>query len=212
MRLAYADPPYPGNARRYYGSHPDFAGEVDHAALLSRLASYDGWALSTSARALPAVLALCVAQGLTVRVGAWMRGARPHATAHVVNAWEPVVFAGGRDTSDGTPDALIAVARARPTLPTSVVGMKPPAFIEWVFRLLGAQLGDELDDLFPGSGLVTRSWHLYQGRDPSRVAGAVHLHVATDLRDRSVSPVDERDTSRGSAGDMSRLAAAGGGG
>ena len=37
MRLAYADPPYPGLSRRYYGDHPDFAGEVDHAELLARL-------------------------------------------------------------------------------------------------------------------------------------------------------------------------------
>ena len=40
-RLAYADPPYPGKAF-YYRDHPDYAGEVDHEALLSRLATYDG--------------------------------------------------------------------------------------------------------------------------------------------------------------------------
>ena len=58
LRLAYADPPYPGRAS-LYRDHPDYAGEVDHAALLAQLAGYDGWALSTSAEALPAVLALC---------------------------------------------------------------------------------------------------------------------------------------------------------
>lgn len=63
-RLAYADPPYPGKARLYYREHPDYGGEVDHVELLSRLATYDGWALSTSAAALPSVLALAVAQGL----------------------------------------------------------------------------------------------------------------------------------------------------
>src|ERR1041384_41386 len=51
-------PPYPGKAF-YYRDHPDYAGEVDHADLIARLAAYDGWALSTSAAALPAVLALC---------------------------------------------------------------------------------------------------------------------------------------------------------
>ena len=30
LRLAYADPPYPGKAWLYRG-HPDYAGEVDHA-------------------------------------------------------------------------------------------------------------------------------------------------------------------------------------
>lgn len=56
LRLAYADPPYPGLSRRYYEDHPDYAGEVDLVALVSHLQQFDGWALSTSARALPDVL------------------------------------------------------------------------------------------------------------------------------------------------------------
>ena len=56
-RLAYADPPYPGRAR-LYRDHPDYGGEVDHAELIERPGVYDGWALSTSAEALPEVLAL----------------------------------------------------------------------------------------------------------------------------------------------------------
>lgn len=71
MRLAYADPPYPGLASRYYADHPDFAGEVDHAELIRRLSiDFDGWSLSTSSRSLPDVLSICVAQGLEVRVAA----------------------------------------------------------------------------------------------------------------------------------------------
>jgi hypothetical protein len=31
LRLAYADPPYPGKVR-LYRDHPDYGGEVDHAA------------------------------------------------------------------------------------------------------------------------------------------------------------------------------------
>ena len=92
LRLAYADPPYPGNARLYRG-HRDYAGEVDHAALIRRLGPYDGWALSTSAAALPAVLALCPPG---VRVAAWHRGERPTASSRPLNAWEPVIYHGGR--------------------------------------------------------------------------------------------------------------------
>ncbi len=55
LRLAYADPPHPGKAR-LYRDHPDYGGEVNHAELIDRLAAYDGWALSASAEALPAVL------------------------------------------------------------------------------------------------------------------------------------------------------------
>lgn len=88
-RLAYADPPYPGRAG-YYVDHPDYAGEVDHAQLVDQLMTYDGWALSTAADALPAVLEVCPAD---VQVAAWHRGHRPHNNAvGPLNAWEPVIY------------------------------------------------------------------------------------------------------------------------
>lgn len=200
MRLAYADPPYPGKSHLYRGQ-PGYAGEVEIGTLLSRLQEYDGWALSTSAAALPAVLALCVERRLMVRVAAWCRRPRPHKTARILNGWEPLLFAGGRsfppfpvpsdtptldldteflktvraswsrfsEPSSSGPakplqvtDTLIGVnSRRRPTLPKACIGMKPPLFCEWVFKLLGALPGDSLDDLFPGSGIVTRAWKDY---------------------------------------------------
>ncbi|MEA1264177.1 hypothetical protein MicroSTF_14130 [Microbacterium sp. STF-2] len=93
MRLAYADPPYPGKSRRYYGDHPDYAGEVDHAALIEQLSEFDGWALSTSASALQEILALCPRGS---RVAVWNRGERPTRSAGPLNAWEPVIYFGGR--------------------------------------------------------------------------------------------------------------------
>ena len=97
LRLAYADPPYPGKAR-LYRDHPDYGGEVDHVALIERLAVYDGWALSTSAEALPAVLALCPAGA---RVAAWHRGERPTRSRWPLHAWEPVLYYGGRQLVTG---------------------------------------------------------------------------------------------------------------
>src|SRR5882724_1093948 len=88
LALAYADPPYPGNAW-LYRDHPDYGGEVDHAKLLGRLAAYDGWALSTSAEALPEVLALCPPG---VRVAAWHRGERPGRSRWPLSSWEPVIY------------------------------------------------------------------------------------------------------------------------
>jgi len=162
LRLAYADPPYPGNAG-YYRAHPDFVGEVDHAGLIGRLSTYDGWALSTSAAALPAVLALCPAG---VRVAAWFRGARPTRSARPRNAWEPVIYAGGRGVvsswaTDRRVDALRHGAGIRTTDPDRVIGAKPAVFCRWVFDLLGARPGDTLADLFPGSGAIGRAWHTY---------------------------------------------------
>ena len=65
-RLAYADPSYPGEGLAVSGS-PDYGGEVDHAALIAGLAEYDGWALSISAEALPAVL-VCPPEGPGLRL------------------------------------------------------------------------------------------------------------------------------------------------
>jgi hypothetical protein len=72
MRFAYADPPYPGQAKRIYGRHSDYAGEVDHAQLVARLVDDypDGWALSTGASMLQGVIALCPPK---VRVMAWVK-------------------------------------------------------------------------------------------------------------------------------------------
>ena len=163
-RFAYADPPYPGLAG-YYRGHPDYAGEVDHAALLSRLATYDGWALSTSAAALPMVLALAVAQDVRVRVAAWIRGPRPHATArHALNAWEPVIYVPVPSCGAGETrrvDVLTHGVAPMTTLPTRVIGTKPAAFCRWVFDLVGATALDSMDDLYPGSGMVGRCWEAF---------------------------------------------------
>ncbi len=145
--------------------HPDYAGEVDHAALITRLSGYDGWALSTSAATLPTVLALCRPG---VRVAAWHRGERATPSRWPLNAWEPVIYSGGRpaDPSRGYTrriDSLVCGVSPLTTLPGRVIGAKPAAFCRWIFDLLGATPGDSLDDLFPGSGAVGRAWTVFTG-------------------------------------------------
>lgn len=137
---------------------------MDHAELVARLVREfpDGWALSTSAAALPKVLALCPPG---VRVAAWFRGERP-TVAHVpLSSWEPVILSGGRAYPSPVDarrlDALVHVSRPRLTDPARVVGAKPARFCWWLFDLLGALPGDELVDLFPGSRGVSRAWALY---------------------------------------------------
>lgn len=168
MRFAYADPPYPGKSDRYK-DHPDGGrGEVDHDELVARLAAGypDGWALSTSSEALQRILAICPAD---VRVAAWMRPVRRTRSLRPLQAWEPVVMRGGRPlptvVRHDVHDALIYRGRYR-TFPGALVGMKPPQFAEWLFRMLGARRDDELDDLFPGSGAVGVAWHRYTAGRP----------------------------------------------
>jgi hypothetical protein len=166
MVFAYADPPYPGKSKYY----PEKA-EVDHASLLERLRiNYpDGWALSTSAEALRDVLQLCPPG---VRVCAWFKGVRPTRSRRSLCAWEPLIVAGGRplpvDVVCDVANGLIAQGRFR-SFPGAMIGMKPPAYAEWMFRQLGASPYDRLDDLFPGSGAVGVAWRRYTGRlDPEK--------------------------------------------
>lgn len=49
----------------------------------------------------------------------------------------------------------------------TVIGAKPAAFAYWMFRLLGARIGDTLDDLYPGSGGIARAWDHYQQDQPA---------------------------------------------
>ena len=173
-RIAYADPPYPGKSF-YYRGHRDYGGEVDHAELLSRLAAYDAWALSTSAEALQDVLALAPAGA---RVAAWHRGHRVNNKASVpLNSWEPVIYGGDvirraqlEDGSAGAPallrvDSLVYAARARTTDPERVIGAKPAAFWGWLFALLAATPADDFTDLFPGSGGGDRAWATWTGAE-----------------------------------------------
>ena len=161
--FAYADPPYPGKASLY----PEHQ-EVDHARLIAQLqATYpDGWALSTAAQSLRDILPLCPPG---TRVCAWFKGARPHKHARVTTAWEPLlVWTPGyrrHPSRPGTHDALIARGKFR-AHPNYMIGSKPPAYATWLFQLLDAASGDTLDDLFPGSGAVTRAWNLYTLPDP----------------------------------------------
>lgn len=155
MVFAYADPPYPGLARRYYRDQPSYAGEVDHAALIASLeaSGYAGWALSTGAYALRDVLPLCPPGA---RVCAWVKPHGPHPQTYGLhNCWEPLIVVRGRQRRPGKRDWLSALpARGGGDLP----GRKPIAFCVWLFECLGMQPGDELVDLFPGSGVVSRSW------------------------------------------------------
>ena len=169
LRLAYADPPYPGNSW-LYRDHPDYAGEVDHAALIASLAAYDGWALSTSAAALPAVLALCPPG---VRVASWHRGERPTASRRPLSAWEPVIYHGGRQLPSATRrvDSIACGVSPVTTLPGRVIGAKPPVVCRWIFGLLGAGPQDTLDDLVPGSGAVSRAWAAFTGQHDASDSG-----------------------------------------
>jgi hypothetical protein len=176
VRLAYADPPYPGQARRHYANDPSGipAEEVDHAALIEQLREYDGWALSTSSPALGMLLALAP----EARVGAWVKPFCSWKPSHRVQyAWEPVLFVPTRPRGTKARPSVRDFVSANITTRRGTHGAKPDAFVEWMLDVIGAEPGDSLDDLFPGSGVV------------SRIASGV-------LAEWTLTPVEEGDTTR----------------
>jgi hypothetical protein len=189
VRFAYADPPYPGQAERLYGDHPDYDGEVDYSALILRLVEEfpDGWALSCGVRDLQDILPICpcpvpspkrrrsFVQGTGVRVLAWVKPMTPiKPQVSLQYGWEPVILCGGRRRTmeRGLLRDWLACSPVNPArVNGGVVGMKPDAFSCWLFEALGAEPDDELVDLFPGSGAVAAAWDAWRRAPQMRFAG-----------------------------------------
>lgn len=165
MRVAYADPPYPGQSAKHYADHPDYAGEVDHVALLERLdRDYDGWLLHTSSVALPFVLGACLSSHIGgFRVMAWVKPfAAFKRNVSVAYAWEPVLVKPVRKPVVSGRIVMRDWVRESITLRRGLTGAKPEAVCRWAFEMLGLEPDDELVDLFPGTGAVTRAWEQWR--------------------------------------------------
>ena len=156
MRIAYADPPYIGQAKVRYGMP-----EVDHKELIHELEGYDGWALSCSTPSLKEILPLCPDGA---RIGAWVKpfcSFKPNVNP--AYAWEPVIFvpARGYTREDNTIRDWVAV---NITLQRGLCGAKPEAFCFWLFQILGMENMDDFIDVFPGTCAVTNAWDKWRQR------------------------------------------------
>lgn len=171
MKWAYADPPYPGQAKRHY-SHDPNAREVNHRLLVGYMeAHFDGWALSTSSPALFEVMGACAAamggdpfRDGRVRVASWVK---PFAAfkpgVRLAYSWEPIILKGWAKGTREDPTVRDWVA-ANITMQRGLSGAKPDAFCVWLFEALGMRPGDEFEDVFPGSGAVSVAWGKWAGR------------------------------------------------
>lgn len=151
-RVAYADPPYLGQAKKHYGKEATYAGEVDHQELIHSLLEYDGWALSLSSPSLHQILPMCPPDA---RIGAWVK---PFASfkpgVNPAYAWEPVIFKPARKRGRTEPTVRDWVS-ANITLKRGLSGAKPEAFGVWLYNLLQMEPDDTFFDLFPGTGAVS---------------------------------------------------------
>ncbi len=159
MRIAYADPPYPGCAN-LYKDHPDFAGEVDHDTLIPSLVhDYDGFILHTSSTALSEILSILDSTRLAYRVMAWVKPfAAFKRNVSVAYAWEPVIIKAARKPLVSGRMVMRDWIAEPITMEKGLTGAKPHAVVRWAFEMVGAEPTDTLIDLFPGTGAVMQAW------------------------------------------------------
>jgi len=156
ITVAIADPPYIGCAGFYEENE-----EVDHEKLVERLVDEypDGWALCMHSPSLKQILNYCPDD---VRVMAWVK---PFAVfkpnVNPAYSWEPVIVRGCRKRTREQ-DTVRDWVAANITLRRGMVGVKPDEFSYWLFEVLNLRPGDTMDDIFPGTGAITKAWQKWQ--------------------------------------------------
>ena len=157
-KIGYADPPYIGCAH-LYKDHPDYAGEVNHAALIDRLMSeYDGWILHASATPTSMAVLAPLVESTGARWMTWVKGfAAFKRNVPIAYAWEPVIVKPARKPVVSKRLVMRDWIQESITLKRGLTGAKPEAVCHWAFEMVAARPDDELHDLFPGTGAVSRA-------------------------------------------------------
>jgi len=160
--LAYADPPYIGQAKRHYNHDPSGipAEEIDYPALIRRLEQYDGWMLSASTPSIFTLVPMIneVFPIGTVRIGAWVKPFASWKPTHRVQyAWEPVFFKAVNDKGNKATPSVRDFVSANITTKRGTHGAKPDSFCDWALEVLGCNKEDTVDDMFAGSGAFTNA-------------------------------------------------------
>jgi hypothetical protein len=167
VRFAYADPPYLGQGKRYAHLHPDaliWDDPATHVALVERLEDEypDGWAVSLS----PSPEAIMAYVGLGRDFAVWhRRGWRTIRPANRLSYnYELLLYrtsVPNLKTRGPMASNVFTLGGQNWQLSNGKLthtGTKPEEFCHWVLDLLGYNPEtDQLDDLFPGEGSMTRA-------------------------------------------------------
>jgi hypothetical protein len=176
MKLCIADPPYLGRARRWYGpggcgdgggrnqadNHPEahlWDKPETHQNLVKQLEdNYDGWAIAMSVHSLSTYLDVIETDSRNgIRVCVWNKPSAITSGNRITNHWEPVIVRVPKDRrgwQDG--ERMKDVLTCLPPR-VNFRGAKPLEWTRWVLDLMGYRDGDEVFDMFHGSGSVTKA-------------------------------------------------------
>jgi hypothetical protein len=80
----------------------------------------------------------------------------------VAYAWEPVIIKAARKPIVSHRIVMRDWISESITLKRGLTGVKPTAVARWAFEMMGAEPTDELHDLFPGTGAISRAWEAWQ--------------------------------------------------
>jgi hypothetical protein len=173
MKLCIADPPYLGRAARWYGKEGCGegygAGKADehpeaylwdlpetHVDLVKNLEkNYDGYAIALTVHSLSTYLSVIDTDSRNgIRVLSWVKPIAVPSGSRIATTWEPVIVKipkerRGHGKGKSTKDHLVVNPPQN-----GFIGAKPAAWTEWVLDVMGYQAGDEVTDLFNGSGAV----------------------------------------------------------
>lgn len=163
--IGYADPPYIGCAH-LYKDHPDYAGEVDHVALVERLeAEFDGYVLHAGAHNASEAILAPMAARYGWRKGIWVKQfAAFKKNVPTAYAWEPVYIKTARKPVVSKRFVNRDWIMCPITMKKGLTGAKPEAVCHWAFELAACHPEDTLADLFPGTGAVTEHWRTWRGK------------------------------------------------
>ena len=179
MRLAIADPPYLGRADTWYGNnhnlgtgcypadkHPKahiWDNPQTHIDLARNLNdNYDGFAIACTPHSLSTYLSVLETGSSTgIRVMAWIKPNAMPGGNRLTLSWESVIIKmiadrKGRNKGKHMRDYHIAPAPRK-----NFTGSKPESWTHWLLDAIGYQKGDEVIDLFKGSGSVDTAINTY---------------------------------------------------
>jgi len=96
---------------------------------------------------------------------AWVKGfAAFKRNVSVAYAWEPVIVKAARKPVVNKRLTMRDWVQCSITLRKGLTGAKPEAVCHWAFEMVAARPDDELCDLFPGTGAVSKAWKTWQGK------------------------------------------------